>query len=114
MARTINMMNFFDLLFLLKQRKTLGEPAADVVDGPSALEFNKSAFDSISSPQPATKYLLAARDGGLVREENDNRVVSREDTTELTEVLDTKHLGDFSDAVSFFNLIRIESTKRSV
>lgn len=43
---------------------------------------------------------MAARDDGLVREENENRVVSREDTTELTEVEDVKHLGDFSDAVS--------------
>jgi hypothetical protein len=44
---------------------------------------------------------LAAREDGLVREENENRVVSREDTTELTEVEDVKHFGDFSDAVSF-------------
>jgi hypothetical protein len=50
--------------------------------------------------QPA-KYVLAARDDGLVREEKENRIVSREDTTELTEIEDVKHFGDFSDAVSF-------------
>lgn len=87
---------------LLQQRKTLGEPTGDVVDGPDALEFNKTAINSVSSPKAlqTTKYLLAAREDGLVREENENRVVSREDTTELTEVEDVKHFGDFSDAVS--------------
>ena len=43
---------------------------------------------------------MAAREDGLVREEKENRVVSREDTTELTEVEDVHHYGDFSDAVS--------------
>lgn len=43
---------------------------------------------------------MAARDDGLVREEKNNRVVSREDTTKLTEVEDVRHFGDFSDAVS--------------
>jgi len=43
---------------------------------------------------------MAARDDGLVREEKENRVVSREDTTQLTEVEDVRHYGDFSDAVS--------------
>lgn len=43
---------------------------------------------------------MGARDDGLVREEKENRVVSREDTTELTEVEDVKHFGDFSDKVS--------------
>lgn len=86
----------------MQQRKTLGEPTGDVVDGPGAFEFNKTALNSVSSPQAlqTTKYLLAAREDGLVREENENRVVSREDTTELTEVEDVKHFGDFSDAVS--------------
>lgn len=88
-------------LFLYAQRKTLGEPT-DVVDGPNALEFNRNAIDSVSSPHElqTTKYVMAARDDGLVREEKENRVVSREDTTELTEVEDVKHYGDFSDAVS--------------
>lgn len=74
-----------------------------MVDGPGALEFNRHAINSASSPQTALsakKYLLAAREDGLVREENENRVVSRDDTTELTEVEDVKHFGDFSDAVS--------------
>lgn len=47
-----------------------------------------------------TKYVMGAREDGLVREEKENRVVSRDDTTELTEVEDVKHYGDFSDAVS--------------
>lgn len=45
---------------------------------------------------------MSARDDGLVREEKNNRVVSREDTTELTEIEDVRHYGDFSDAVSTF------------
>lgn len=60
-----------------KQRKTLGEPPADVVDGPGALEFNNNAVSSVSSLQP-TKYVMGARDDGLVREEKENRVVSCE------------------------------------
>lgn len=73
-----------------------------MVDGPAALQFNKHAVNSASSPKAlqATKYVMGARDDGLVREEKENRVVSREDTTELTEVEDVKHYGDFSDAVS--------------
>jgi hypothetical protein len=43
---------------------------------------------------------MGAREDGLVREEKENRVVSREDTTELTEIEDVKHFGDFSDKVS--------------
>lgn len=101
----MNLLTFYPLSckHSKKQRKTLGEPTGDVVDGPGALEFNKHAVDSVSSPQTALhpkKYLLAAREDGLVREENENRVVSRDDTTELTEVEDVKHFGDFSDAVS--------------
>lgn len=51
---------------------------------------------------------MGAREDGLVREEKENRVVSREDTTELTEVEDVKHFGDFSDKVSedFLRTIR--------
>jgi hypothetical protein len=40
-----------------------------------------------------------------VREEKNNRVVSREDTTELTEIEDVRHYGDFSDAVSSITVI---------
>jgi hypothetical protein len=66
------------------------------------LEFRKNAVaDRVSSQiTKPVKYVLAARDDGLVREEKNNRVVSREDTTELTEVEDVRHYGDFSDAVS--------------
>lgn len=67
----------FNLNILFKQRKTLGEPPADVVDGPGALEYNKNAVNSASSLQP-TKHVMAARDDGLVREEKENRVVSCE------------------------------------
>lgn len=89
-----------------KQRKTLGEPTADVLDGPQALEFRNNAVNSVSSLQTLQprKLLLAAREDGLVREENENRVVSRDDTTELTEVEDVKHFGDFSDKVSHFSM----------
>lgn len=85
------------------QRKTLGEPSSVIT--PDALEFNKSAVNDESSqiaePSTVKKYALAAtRDDGLVREEKNNRVVSREDTTELTEIEDVRYLGDFSDAVS--------------
>lgn len=83
------------------QRKTLGEPN-NINSG--ALEFNKNAVNSDSSLQPS-KYYLGARDDGLVREEKENRVVSREDTTELTEIEDVKHFGDFSDKVSFFKML---------
>lgn len=78
-----------------------------MVDGPKALEFNKSAVNSVSSLQTLQprKVLLAARDDGVVREENENRVVSRDDTTELTEIEDVKHFGDFSDKVSAFFVI---------
>lgn len=95
------------------QRKTLGEPT-DVVDGPNALEFNRNAVDFVSSPHElqTTKYVMAARDDGLVREEKENRVVSREDTTELTEVEDVKHYGDFSDAVSLLKTLFSRSTNR--
>jgi hypothetical protein len=86
----------------LFQRKTLGEPN-DI--GGGALEFNKNAVKSDSSLQPASKYVMGARDDGLVREEKENRVVSREDTTELTEVEDVKHFGDFSDKVSEVSLV---------
>lgn len=102
-----------------KQRKTLGDPT-DVVDGPGALEFNKSAVNSVSSLQASLqprKLLLAAREDGLVREENENRVVSRDDTTELTEIEDVKHFGDFSDKVSFLHYLlhfKPKSVKRSV
>ncbi|CRK92319.1 CLUMA_CG005904, isoform A [Clunio marinus] len=84
------------------ERKTLGEPT-DVVDGPAALQFNKNALSFDSSPKhlQTTNLVMGARDDGLVREEKENRVVSRDDTTELTEVEDIKHFGDFSDAVSF-------------
>lgn len=85
-----------------------------MVDGPNALEFNRNAIDSVSSPQElqTTKYVMAARDDGLVREEKENRVVSREDTTELTEVEDVKHYGDFSDAVSLLKKLFPRSTNR--
>lgn len=68
------------------------------------MEFSKNAVKAAESSQIAkpTKYVMGARDDGLVREEKNNRVVSREDTTELTEVEDVRHLGDFSDAVSRF------------
>lgn len=46
---------------------------------------------------------MPARDDGLVREEKENRIVSREDTTQLTEIEDVKYFGDFSDAVSLFS-----------
>lgn len=83
------------------QRKTFGEP--DVVDGPQAVEFGNDAIAANeSSPQTIkiTKTVSAPREDGLVREEKENRVVSREDTTEVTEVEDVHHFGDFSDAVS--------------
>ncbi|KAG5684323.1 hypothetical protein PVAND_013558 [Polypedilum vanderplanki] len=83
------------------ERKTLGEPSSST---PDALEFNKTAVNDESSqiaePSTVKKYALAAtRDDGLVREEKNNRIVSREDTTELTEIEDVRHYGDFSDEV---------------
>lgn len=89
------------------QKKTLGEPSTVInEDGLRALEFNaKNASVSAESSQIAkpTKYVMAAaRDDGLVREEKNNRIVKREDTTELTEVEDVRHFGDFSDAVSHY------------
>lgn len=59
---------------------------------------------------------MGARDDGLVKEENDNKVVSREDKTELTEVEDVKHFGDFSDAVSLFENISssLKSNSRNI
>lgn len=94
-------MNLLTFIFFHKQRKTLGEPTGDVVDGPGALEFGKYAIIAESSPKALQqRYVLAARDDGLVREEKENRIVSRDDTTELTEVEDIKHFGDFSDKVS--------------
>lgn len=101
----LNNDEFIELLtyqLLMQQRKILGEPTGDVVDVPNALEFNKTSLNSESSRQALqkTNYLFAAKEDGLVREENENRIVSREDTTELTEVEDVKHFGDFSDAVS--------------
>lgn len=74
------------------------------------MEFTKNAVNAAESSQIAkpSKYVMGARDDGLVREEKNNRVVSREDTTELTEVEDVRHMGDFSDAVSnfLFNYLR--------
>lgn len=65
------------------------------------MEFNKNAVNAESSQvAKPTNYVMAARDDGLVREEKNNRVVSREDTTKLTEIEDVRHFGDFSDAVS--------------
>lgn len=65
------------------------------------MEFNKSSVNGESSQiAHQSNYVLSARDDGLVREEKNNRVVSREDTTELTEIEDVRHYGDFSDAVS--------------
>lgn len=86
------------------QRKTLGDPSTFNADGLKALEFTKNAVKAAESSQIAkpTKYVMGARDDGLVREEKSNRVVSREDTTELTEIEDVRHLGEFSDAVSNF------------
>lgn len=72
------------------------------------MEFSKNAVNVESSQiTKPTKYVMAARDDGLVREEKNNRVVSREDTTQLTEVEDVRHFGDFSDTVShsLFTLI---------
>lgn len=85
------------------QKKTLGEPSTVInEDGlNNALEFTKNVSgESSQIAKPAAKYVMAARDDGLVREEKSNRVVSREDKTELTEIEDVKHFGDFSDAVS--------------
>ena len=90
-----------------KQRKTLGEPTGDVVDSPGALEFNRNAINSSLQTLQPRKLALAAREDGLVREENENRVVSRDDTTELTEIEDVKHFGDFSDRVSLFSIFII-------
>lgn len=77
------------------------------MDGPNAIEANNNNVYTISakesSPQTlqtSIKKFLAPREDGLVREEKENRVVSREDTTELTETEDVHHFGDFSDAVS--------------
>lgn len=39
---------------------------------------------------------------GLVREINDKRVVSHEETKNYTEIEDVKHRGDFSDEVRIF------------
>ena len=74
------------------------------------MEFNKNSVNGESSQiAHPSNYVLSARDDGLVREEKNNRVVSREDTTELTEIEDVRHYGDFSDAVSttknFFSII---------
>lgn len=90
---------------ILRQRKTLGEPTGDVVDGAAAIDFHKHGavtFDSSPKALQPSRFVMAARDDGLVREEKENRVVSRDDTTQLTEVEDVKHFGDFSDAVSLF------------
>jgi hypothetical protein len=54
----------------------------------------------MNSTDNTKKTIAAVRDDGLIREVKENRVVSREDTIELTEVEDVRHLGDFSDAVS--------------
>lgn len=73
------------------------------MDGPNAIQFNQNAVSSESSPQalqPKSNFVISARDDGLVREEKSNRIVSREDTTELTEIENVHHYGDFSDAVS--------------
>jgi hypothetical protein len=91
------------------QKKTLGEPSTVInEDGlDNALEFTKNAAvkgESSQIAKPAAKYVMAARDDGLVREEKNNRVVSREDKTELTEIEDVKHFGDFSDAVSHMTI----------
>lgn len=95
------------------EKKTVPPPTTshDVVDGPEAVEFTRRNV-SESSPHRnllplsandksnANRSLAASRDDGLIREVKEHRVVSREDTLELTEVEDVKHLGAFSDAVS--------------
>lgn len=94
----------FSLIFI-QQRKTFGEP--DEIDGPQAVEFSARAALKESSPIKVTKLVSAPREDGLVREEKENRVVSREDKIELTEVEDVHHFGDFSDAVSLI-LVHIQ------
>ena len=65
------------------------------------MEFKRNSVNGESSQiAHPSKYVLSSRDDGLVREEKNNRVVTREDTTELKEIEDVRHYGDFSDAVS--------------
>lgn len=84
------------------QRRNLGN---DNVDGPKALEQfpsdveNRALIESTGSNKNA-RTVLAPRADGLVRESKTQKVVSREEIQERTEVEDIKHLGDFSDEVS--------------
>lgn len=88
------------------ERKSVPK-GSDVVDGPKAVEFNQHEVSSpkhnllpMKTNDNNLRTIEAERDDGLIREVKENRVVSREDTIELTEVEDVRHLGDFSDAVS--------------
>lgn len=86
----------------IPQRRNLG---GDEVDGPKALEhFTSNGVDRVVVELPKSdknaRTVLAPRADGLVRESKTQKVVSREEIEERTEVEDVKHLGDFSDEVS--------------
>lgn len=85
-----------------EQRRNLG---GDEVDGPKALEHFPSdvedrALIELPENDKNGRTVLAPRADGLVRESKTQKVVSREEIQERTEVEDVKHLGDFSDEVS--------------
>lgn len=75
------------------------------MDGPKALEHFPSdagerALIELPENNKNARTVLAPRADGLVRESKTQKVVSREEIQERTEIEDVKHLGDFSDEVS--------------
>lgn len=97
----------------MPQKKTLGE-----IDGPGAFQLNNNEINnSGSNLQLSAKFVLSARNDGLVREEKENRFVSRDDTTEVKEVEDFTTRGDFTDAVSLYlflyqqNVVKVSFSK---
>lgn len=87
------------------------KPGEDDVDGPKSIEHFPSdkdqtiieyvGDDSKYDIDASTPTVLAPRADGLVREMKTKKVVSREEIQERTETEDVKHLGDFSDQVSY-------------
>lgn len=94
---------------MYSQRRNLGD-GIDAVDGPKALDQFPSDVESralIEVPENdnSARTVLAPRADGLVRESKTQKVVSREEIQERTEVEDIKHLGDFSDEVGLFSSV---------
>lgn len=91
------------------------------MDGPRAVEYlpdnTISNYNDSNVSNESAATVLAPRADGLVRQLKTKKVISREEIQERTETEDVKHLGDFSDAVSyliFYCLVKFPAQVRQM